>query len=1340
MDLELDLQTQFVHSGNFIDLSTKPDLILNTFSKLESPELITYIESLSFVYSSEPFNSRLGHQSYLSRFQEVYLTQPTQQPTTSNDESSNTTDPHSSLTLNTVLQPRCPLECYLRLILTSSGHSFSLLLEQPHLAEQLIQTVLSLNKKQTAKFAELTYMLLFDWLDHLVRKYAADYGLYTEISNKFNELRLQQNTPSSNSSNTTNANTNNKFATLVLLIFTPSNTNKLVESYYSTKIYKQMDEFLKNPSHTGGIEGFNNYFKLWMDVLMIKNWHKYKSLVKQIDFMIKFMFYFENAPSSLNNASRQQSISHHLIDKLLYHVRSDFGLVSMSSSLSSTSSSDFDTSVEIGQQPINDASADSVSIVSNPATSSGLVSNWFHPSVSWLSSSLNYVVSTTTAQIGNTVSAYVYGSGNSEFFDSIQLFSYDKRLYKEFPYIGFYLSLCEERIESELEFWSVFRSLLMNDPVLLSAIDGEAASQVTGHINSPGFIESCWRKTLQFVNRTKHLNLSIPPQRLMLFKWCERACDLPVEEPILILYWQKYFQIYLDKDYLISTANTSRPSNHSIFGLELRSSSHQSTSNKPVESVTYKMFTSTSQMNTLLKQIKKQLEAASHYYAYQIKSSSESSSSSNRVSAPIATYHFTETMSKLYYALSLWTDEVRLHDPSLYLPALPEHYEPNLLARVFNKQAQMWLEYLDTQRIQYHLSTVLSSVDQLEINKTIIKNRSSNFMRKSGPTDSTGLFFNKSDTMLVKTTAEASPVVNIPSPLVEKYGDVVDRFLSIDQNLGKKPLNRKHSNSSSQPMAAEIQLILNVTESLVKAMFKYNKEFINHSLNCMVKLDEKLCGKLLTNLWCNEVCEKYLQVPCTSLLNPMHQCTRPAMVKFVYELATKRDQYREDIKENRHNHDKLIANFFDMTVLHDSNGGANEAASDNNEMLVLESGDDPARFEVVSKFPHDDIVRSMVALNQLVKRLIRNNTLITQQLEKATSDQEVSQLTEYQDSIDKIITKLFYMLLDLYESYMSYPNDLLSLLQQQSSANSTWQMERPVESFSMPLESLSSLNSILDDPYTQTDSIHLFTFDLINMIGSNFKHLGQKHLLDILLKKLSTTISLSDINMRLNNNTPSEPSTSTRRNTNIVLTHIRNKMSLITLCSQYIEPNDLLLFNQYYKSVLMAIKSVLYNNNSQVADASGLNINPIDVLNQKFSIMLKLLTKFSFVNLEKLIDSHQVTAEKCEQICSEFIDTNLNFLTDLNFSFDLINFQTNNHLKHLIDQCIMNYVSILNIDYPTHFMLLLKKCLEFNAREYSLKYGSLNLSRLLSMFKQNETLGNSNESGSPFRTAKKNGK
>ena len=42
---------------------------------------------------------------------------------------------------------------------------------------------------------------------------------------------------------------------------------------------------------------------------------------------------------------------------------------------------------------------------------------------------------------------------------------------------------------------------------------------------------------------------------------------------------------------------------------------------------------------------------------------------------------------RLYRTLSYWLDEPRLHDASLYVPALPVDYQPQLLITVFQSQA-----------------------------------------------------------------------------------------------------------------------------------------------------------------------------------------------------------------------------------------------------------------------------------------------------------------------------------------------------------------------------------------------------------------------------------------------------------------------------------------------------------------------------------------------------------------------------------------------------------------------------------------------------------------------------
>lgn len=88
----------------------------------------------------------------------------------------------------------------------------------------------------------------------------------------------------------------------------------------------------------------------------------------------------------------------------------------------------------------------------------------------------------------------------------------------------------------------------------------------------------------------------------------------------------------------------------------------------------------------------------------------------------------------------------------------------------------------------------------------------------------------------------------------------------------------------------------------------------------------------------------------------------------------------------------------------------------------------------------------------------------------------------------------------------------------------------------------------------------------------------------------------------------------------------------MSLCAQYVEPNDLDLFNEFYTNILCSITSIMLNLNLQPANATdnntgssqhqqiGGNFDSIEIINLKFSIILQLLEKFSFVNLERLID------------------------------------------------------------------------------------------------------------------------
>lgn len=108
-------------------------------------------------------------------------------------------------------------------------------------------------------------------------------------------------------------------------------------------------------------------------------------------------------------------------------------------------------------------------------------------------------------------------------------------------------------------------------------------------------------------------------------------------------------------------------------------------------------------------------------------------------------------------------------------------------------------------------------------------------------------------------------------------------------------------------------------------------------------------------------------------------------------------------------------------------------------------------------------------------------------------------------------------------------------------------------------------------------------FDLINLMGANFiqnnfirtmKKSNQQLLLEKIIVKLTSNINLTNIIERTGG---SVASMSTRRSSNMLLNIIRNKLSLMSLCAQFVEPNELELFNEFYTNILASINSILLN-------------------------------------------------------------------------------------------------------------------------------------------------------------------
>ncbi len=190
----------------------------------------------------------------------------------------------------------------------------------------------------------------------------------------------------------------------------------------------------------------------------------------------------------------------------------------------------------------------------------------------------------------------------------------------------------------------------------------------------------------------------------------------------------------------------------------------------------------------------------------------------------------------------------------------------------------------------------------------------------------------------------------------------------------------------------------------------------------------------------------------------------------------------------------------------------------------------------------------MVAMNQLIKRLLRNHH-INQQANRVDSTDD---LQEYNNQL--LLSRLFYLLIDLYESQMHHPNDILNSLSD-SILTRQDQHQQHQQDWTLLLQTNNTIDplSTLTEQHMASDSIHLYMFDLIHLIGSNFiqtssfkcspsfqalNKSNQQILLEKIIQKLTSTIQLTNIQSvassdLVNNQQIEQQSTLSRNNSSI---------------------------------------------------------------------------------------------------------------------------------------------------------------------------------------------------------------
>ncbi|XP_030626189.1 ectopic P granules protein 5 homolog [Chanos chanos] len=192
------------------------------------------------------------------------------------------------------------------------------------------------------------------------------------------------------------------------------------------------------------------------------------------------------------------------------------------------------------------------------------------------------------------------------------------------------------------------------------------------------------------------LKLHVVPslQRMMVYRWAQQAMATPADHPLLPLVWQKFLQLYL-----------RQPGPE--FGLEARG-------------CIGRRYFHTAAHATLLKDLKQRLVEVSDFHhaaskALKVPPLSPGDTPSNGGATPATPLSQYMTSPELHIELvrllsvfALWLDDENLQKQDVYLPSLPKQYDAHRLAKIMQRQHEVWMEYVDIERIQYELNEILS--------------------------------------------------------------------------------------------------------------------------------------------------------------------------------------------------------------------------------------------------------------------------------------------------------------------------------------------------------------------------------------------------------------------------------------------------------------------------------------------------------------------------------------------------------------------------------------------------------------------------------------------------------
>ncbi|KAM4576445.1 ectopic P granules protein 5 homolog [Odontesthes bonariensis] len=326
-------------------------------------------------------------------------------------------------------------------------------------------------------------------------------------------------------------------------------------------------------------------------------------------------------------------------------------------------------------------------------------------------------------------------------------------------------------------------------------------------------------------------------QRLQVYRWACQAIATPPDHPLLPLIWQKFLQLYLRQpgpEYgLAATGCIGR-----------------------------RFFQASSQA-ALLKDLRQRIQEVSdfHHTASQAlkvppphspSSGTQGDESPNDPRPPYLTSPQLHTeLVRLFGVFALWLEDETLQKQEVYLPSLPPEYEPHRLAQVMQQQQELWLEYVDQERLQYDEMEVLSLWEKVQSEPTFLQTQNLDF------TDNTSLK-NARERILSNLQKhpvphpppglqqQKAPVAEVPSACLtdaKAAAELLQQDLGILQEQARIAVARE-----AQQVAMEQELL----ESL-PLLFKNRPEQVSMALECKGKGGQPCQGPANITVTCERV-------------------------------------------------------------------------------------------------------------------------------------------------------------------------------------------------------------------------------------------------------------------------------------------------------------------------------------------------------------------------------------------------------------------------------------------------------------------------------------------------------